>query len=237
MSRLLLLSNSTMPGTPFLSWPGPYIREFLAEEQGKLLFVPFAAVTFPYDDYSDTVCGAFGKLGYDISSIHRTENYHEAIKEAAGIVIGGGNTFALLNLLYHFDLIGIIREKVRWGTPFIGWSAGANVAGPTIMTTNDMPIIMPLSFEALDLVPFQINPHYTDFRQEGHGGESRRQRIEEFLTLNSDKRVVGLPEGTLLSVAKDRMMLEGKGEAVLFAFEKPVETFAAGTDLSFLLHP
>lgn len=235
MPRLLLLSNSTMAGTPFLSWPGPFIREFLAGEHEKLLFIPFAAVTFSYDEYSDAVTGAFGKLGYNMDSIHRTENYHEAVKEAAGIVIGGGNTFALLNLLYHFDLIGIIREKVRWGTPFIGWSAGANVACPTIMTTNDMPIIMPLSFEALDLVPFQINPHYTDFRQAGHGGESRRQRIEEFLTLNSDRRVVGLPEGTLLSVAKDQMTLEGEGEAVVFAYEKQAETITAGTDLSFLL--
>ena len=236
MSRLLLLSNSTLPGTPFLFWPGTFIREFLAEERGKLLFVPFAAVSFSYDEYSDAVIGAFGKLGYDIASIHRTENYHEAIKEAAGIVIGGGNTFALLNLLYHFDLIGLIREKVRWGTPFIGWSAGVNVACPTIMTTNDMPIIMPLSFEALDLVPFQINPHYTDFRQAGHGGESRRQRIEEFLTLNTDKRVVGLPEGSLLSVVENQLLLRGEGDAVLFAHEKPVETVTADADLSFLLH-
>src|SRR5690606_4154915 len=224
MPRLLLLSNSTMAGTPFLSWPGPFIREFLADEREKLLFIPFAAVTFAYDEYSDAVTQALGKLGYDIAGIHRTEDYQEAVKEAAAIVIGGGNTFALLNLLYHFDLIGIIREKVRWGTPFIGWSAGANVACPTIMTTNDMPIIMPLSFEALDLVPFQINPHYTDFRQAGHGGESRRQRIEEFLTLNSDRRVVGLPEGTLLSVTKDQMTLEGEGEAVVFAYEKQAET-------------
>lgn len=236
MSRLLLLSNSTMPGTPFLSWPDSFIREFLGEEKGKLLFIPFAAVSFSHDEYAVVVAEAFGKLGYDMSSIHRAENYQEAIEDAAGIVIGGGNTFALLNLLYHFDLLGPIREKVRWGAPFIGWSAGANVACPTIMTTNDMPIIMPLSFEALDLVPFQVNPHYTDFRQEGHGGESRRQRIEEFLTLNSDKRVVGLPEGTLLSVSKDRMLLKGEGEAVLFTFQKPAETFATGMDLSFLLH-
>lgn len=235
MSRLLLLSNSTMPGTPFLSWPGTSIREFLGKEHGKLLFIPFAAVTFSYDEYSDAVRGAFGKLGYDIASIHRTEDYHKAIKEAAGIVIGGGNTFALLNLLYHFDLIGLIREKVRWGIPFIGWSAGANVACPTIMTTNDMPIIMPLSFEALDLVPFQINPHYTDFRQADHGGESRRQRIEEFLTLNSDKRVIGLPEGSLLSLIENQVLLRGDADAMLFAHGKPVETLAPDDDLSFLL--
>ena len=235
MSRLLLLSNSTMPGTPFLSWPKPFIREFLGKERGRLVFIPFAAVGFSYDEYAAAVKGPFKEQGYDLTSIHVEKDYHEAIKTAAGIVIGGGNTFALLNLLYHFDLIGLIRERVRWGTPFIGWSAGANVACPTIMTTNDMPIIMPLSFEALDLVPFQINPHYTDFRQEGHGGESRRQRIEEFLTLNSDKRVVGLPEGTLLAVAKKRMMLKGKGDAVLFTFQKEAETLTQEMDLSFLL--
>lgn len=236
MSRLLLLSNSTLPGTPFLSWPEPFIEDFLAGEKGPLLFIPFAAVTLSYDEYYEAASQAFGRMGYELSSIHQAGNYDQAIRDAAGIVIGGGNTFALLNLLYHHDLVGIIREKVRWGVPYIGWSAGANVACPGIMTTNDMPIVMPLSFEALDLVPFQINPHYTDFRQPGHGGESREQRIREFLMLNTDKRVVGLPEGTLLSVGEQRMILKGHKSAALFIHDKPVETFEPGADLSFLLH-
>src|SRR5690606_39580468 len=235
MSRLLLLSNSTLPGGRFLAWPEAMIREALGDEKGELLFIPFAAVTFSYEEYTDAVKRSFAQWGYTIRGIQEHADYRRALQEAAAIVVGGGNTFALLNQLYHNDLVTLIREKVRWGLPYIGWSAGANVACPTIMTTNDMPIVMPLSFEALDLVPFQINPHYTDFRQAGHGGESRRQRIEEFLTLNSDRRVVGLPEGTLLSVTKDQMTLEGEGEAVVFAYEKQAETIATGTDLSFLL--
>lgn len=235
MSRLLLLSNSTLPGTPFLSWPATFVREFLGDERGNLLFIPFAAVTFSYDEYAKSVREAVARWGYEIESVHNSGNCRQAVNDAAAVVIGGGNTFALLNQLYRHGLVGLIKEKVRWGTPFIGWSAGANVACPTLMTTNDMPIVMPPSFDALNLVPFQINPHYTGFKQPGHGGETRRQRIDEFLTLNPTRRVIGLPEGMLLSVEENNLALKGSGTAVLFVHDKPPENFSAGDDVGVLL--
>jgi dipeptidase E len=167
-----------MPGTPFFSWPGKYVQDFLGVRPLKVLFIPFAAVTLSFDEYTSLTIKAFDKLGYSLKSIHLTENPEQAVKDAEALVIGGGNSFALLSRLYQLNLVGLIQDKMINGTPYVGWSAGANVACPTIMTTNDMPIIYPPSFEALNGVPFQINPHYTDFKQSGHGGETRQQRIE-----------------------------------------------------------
>lgn len=237
MPRLLLLSNSTLSGAPFLAWPEVFIREALADEKGDMLFIPFAAVTFSYTEYTDAVKRTFAQWGYTIRGIQEFDDYHRALQEAAAIVVGGGNTFALLNQLYHHDLVGLIRERVRWGLPYIGWSAGANVACPTIMTTNDMPIVMPLSFEALDLVPFQINPHFTDQQLPGHGGESRRQRLHEFLVMNPGRPVIGLPEGMLIDVLENRIALKGEGTAFLFQSDVAPVPLAPGADLSYLLRP
>lgn len=237
MSRLLLLSNSTLPGAPFLAWPEAMIRDALGEEAGELVFIPFAAVTFSYDEYTDAVKRAFSRWGYNVRGIQEHDDYRRALQEAAAIVVGGGNTFALLNQLYHHDLVALIREKVRWGLPYIGWSAGANVACPTIMTTNDMPIIMPLSFEALDLVPFQINPHFTDQQPPGHGGESRRQRLQEFLVMNPGRTVIGLPEGMLIDVFENRATLQGEGTAFLFESDASPVPLPSGADLSYLFRP
>ena len=235
MSRLLLLSNSTLPGASYLAWPEAMIREVLGDEKGDLLFVPFAAVTFSYEEYTNAVRRVFDKWGYTIRGIQERADYRQALQEAAAIVIGGGNTFALLNQLYHHDLVGLIREKVRWGLPYIGWSAGANVACPTIMTTNDMPVVLPLSFESLDLVPFQINPHFTDQQVQGHGGESRRQRLQEYLVMNPGRPVIGLPEGMLIDVFENRITLRGEGTAFLFEFDAAPVPLPSGTDLSHLL--
>jgi dipeptidase E len=235
MSRLLLLSNSTLPGTPFLAWPEAVIREALGDEKGELLFIPFAAVTFSYGEYIDIVRRVFTQWGYAIRSIHEHTDYRRALQESAAIIVGGGNTFALLNQLYHHDLIGLVREKVRWGLPYIGWSAGANIACPTIMTTNDMPIVRPLSFEALDLVPFQINPHFTDQKMPGHGGESRQQRLHEYLVMNPGRPVIGLPEGMLIDVLENRITLKGEGTAFLFAADIQPVPLPSGADLSYLM--
>lgn len=199
------------------------------------MFIPFAAVTFSYDEYAGAVSEAFDKMGYSVRSIHREKDFRQAVNDAPAIVVGGGNTFALLDALYRHDLVTLIGEKVRWGTPYIGWSAGSNVACPTLMTTNDMPIVSPASFDALNLVPFQINPHYTDFKQAGHGGETRQQRLAEFLAMNPKQRVVGLPEGMLLERDENTLQLKGNGNAVLFVFDMPPGEIAPGTDLSFLL--
>lgn len=231
----LLLSNSTMPGQNFFTWPRQYVKETLTPGM-NVLFIPFAAVTFSFDDYEAIVHKAFSEMGFTLRSIHRDADPVLAVEKADSIAIGGGNTFALLSRLCERRLLQPIREKVKTGTPYIGWSAGSNVACPTIMTTNDMPVMQPPSFEALDLVPFQINPHYTEFRQPGHGGETRMERLKEFLVLNPHRKVIGLPEGTLLHVTDEAVILKGTGEAKLFSSAKPVMTLPIGADLKHFLY-
>jgi len=213
--KLLLLSNSTLPGEPYLGWPREHIRKFLANaggpERKRIAFVPFAAVTLPMDEYARTTAEVFAELGHDLFGLHTETDKVKALAHADAVAVGGGNSFQLLRALYGAELVRAIRVKVMGGMPYMGWSAGSNVACPTIMTTNDMPITEPPSLRALGVVPFQINPHYTEKRIEGHGGESRDQRIAEFLALNPRAVVVGLREGALLNVHGDLMSVEGTG--------------------------
>jgi dipeptidase E len=224
-----------MPGTPFFAWPKPYITQFLAGIEGKGLFIPFAAVTFSFDEYEQIVKQAFSEMGFELSSFHQLKDKQRAIEEASFIAVGGGNSFALLSRMYEFDLLELVREKVEDGTPYLGWSAGANLSCPTIKTTNDMPIVQPVSLDALNLVPFQINPHYHELKFEGQGGETRKDRLNEFLVLNPDKRVIGLPEGMLLERQDDTLTLKGSGEAKLYEANKSLQTIKAEADVSFLL--
>ena len=182
--RLLLLSNSTNPGQEYLEHALPWLSGLLGDDVQRVLFVPFAGVTFPWDAYAGKVRQSFEEIGYDLDSIHDAENSIAAVQNAEAIAIGGGNTFRLAQQLHEKHLVEPIRERVREGIPFMGWSAGSNVAGPSIRTTNDMPIVEPPTFEALDLVPFQINPHYTDVHPPGHQGETRADRLAEFIELN-----------------------------------------------------
>ena len=214
--KLLLLSNSTMPGQPFFTWPKPYVSE-LIKAKTRVLFIPYAAVTFSFDEYTSAVKNAFGDIGIEVCGIHQENSPAQALRDAGVIVTGGGNTFALLARLCEHNLLPLMRERIQHGVPYIGWSAGANIACPTIMTTNDMPIIQPPSFEALQLIPYQINPHYTEYKAPGHGGETRMQRIEEFLTVNPASKVIGLPEGMLLHGEQQRLVLKGTGTARLFS--------------------
>lgn len=224
-----------MPGTPFFTWPRPWVKEFLKTDVKKLLFIPFAAVTFSFDEYEEKVKEVFETLGYDVQSIHRQKDKAQAVAQAEAIITGGGNTFALLARMYELDLLEVVRKKIRAGAPYIGWSAGANLACPTIMTTNDMPVIKPPTFEALDLVPFQINPHYHELKFEGQGGETRKERLDEFLVMNPSKKIIGLPEGMLLQRNGDNLVLHGTGVAKLYQHGLPVEDLQAGRNLSFLL--
>jgi dipeptidase E len=235
MIQTLLLSNSTMPGTEFFSWPKPWVRKFLGDRDKRLIFIPFAAVTITFREYEEKVKEVFMQMGYSITSIHGIRDKKLAINQAEGIVAGGGNTFALLSRLYEEDLVMTISEQVKKGTPYIGWSAGANLGGPTIMTTNDMPIVQPQSFRALDLVPFQINPHYHELKFENQGGETRRERLEEFLVVNPEKKVIGLPEGMLLHREGNTLFLRGSGIAKLYQAAKPVQELKPDQDLSYLL--
>ncbi len=172
-------------------------KEFLGKNPVKALFIPYAAVTFSYDEYEEKVSKRFIESGHEIISIHRSVDPVAAIRMAQAIVVGGGNTWKLLKMIRDNNLIDIVRQKVQEGTPYIGWSAGTNVACPTIKTTNDMPVVEPDSFGAFSLIPFQINPHYTDHNPPGHAGETREQRIEEFIEENPDTYVAGLREGTV----------------------------------------
>ena len=233
--RLLLISNSTNPGEQYLGYAGEYIKEFLGEEPIKALFIPYAAVTFSFDEYEKKVSERFKEIGHEIISIHNFNDPVSALKEAAAIVVGGGNTWKLLKMLGDKNLIDIIRHKVTDGSPYIGWSAGANVACPTIKTTNDMPVVEPDSFAAFNLVPFQINPHYTDLNLPGHAGETREQRIEEFIEANPAIYVAGLREGTMLMLENETLRLNGPKNIRIFRKGSIPTEYGASDDLSFLL--
>jgi len=230
--RLLLISNSTLHGSGYLDHAEGEIRDFLGE-LNHVLFVPFALLD--RDKYTATARARFQKMGYELTSIHSAANPAQAVKETDAMFIGGGNTFRLLKALYDFDLLDVIRERVDAGMPYIGSSAGSNMACPTIRTTNDMPIVQPASFNALGLVPFQINPHYLDPDPNSrHMGETREERIIQFLEEN-ETPVVGLREGAMLRIENGEIILRGSTGARIFrrGFE-PLE-FTPGAKLNELL--
>jgi dipeptidase E len=233
--QLLLLSNSTMAGQPYLDYPKRAIKEFLGTAPVKALFLPFAGVTLSWDDYESRVKARFNEIGHDVISIHRFRNPVKALNEAEALVVGGGNTWSLLRHIHDAGLIEPVRNKILAGTKYVGWSAGANVACPTIMTTNDMPIVDPSGFHAFHLVPFQINPHYLDANPEGHGGETREERIREFIAVNQRVYVAGLREGCMLHVDGSSMHMKGISGLRLFRYNCEPREIAAGEDLSFLL--
>jgi dipeptidase E len=233
--RLLLISNSTNPGEPYLDYPKNNIRDFLGVKRVKGLFIPYAAVTFTYEAYEEKVNERFRETGHEVISIHRFADPLAAIRTAEAIVVGGGNTWKLLKTIRENRLIDAIREKVNTGTPYIGWSAGSNMACPTIKTTNDMAIVEPDSFIAFNLIPFQINPHYLDANPEGHAGETREQRIEEFIEENPGIIVAGLREGTMLLREGNKMSLIGKRKMRIFKKGQTPQEMGAEDDLSFLL--
>jgi dipeptidase E len=233
--RLLLLSNSTNYGEEYLRHPLSAIRSFLGEGCKRVLFVPFAGVRMSYDDYAAKVRERFREIGYELDSVHESGDAARAVAEAEAIAVGGGNTFHLLRGLYEANLLEVIRARVSNGTPYVGWSAGSNVACPTIKTTNDMPVVEPPSFDALSLVPFQINPHYTEAVVPNHNGETRKERLLEFIEANPQMTVVGLREGTALRIEGDRVSLLGDKSAVVFRKGEEPEEFGSSDSLQFLL--
>ena len=233
--RLLLISNSTNAGEEYLDYPKEEIGRFLGEKSVKALFIPYAAVTFSFSDYEKKVQNRFREVGHDIESIHNYPDPVKAIEETEAIVVGGGNTWQLLKIIIDNRLIEPVRNKVFEGTPYIGWSAGSNMACPTIRTTNDMPILEPGAFNAFNLIPFQINPHYLDANPDGHAGETRQQRIEEFLVVNPGIYVAGLREGTMLLLENNKLRLIGPRKLRLFRKGDEPTEFSEKDDLSFLL--
>jgi dipeptidase E len=225
--RLLLVSNSTSFGGGYLDHCAEAIRSFLGPRVGRVVFVPYAI--FDRDGYASAARARFERMGFGLDSIHDSPGGPaRAIEGAEALFIGGGNTFRLLNELAHRELIAAIRSRVLAGLPYIGSSAGSNVACPTIKTTNDMPIVEPPSFDALGLVPFNINPHYLDADPESrHMGETRDQRIAEFHEEN-DPPVIGLREGSWLLVEDGRVTLGGTTGARLFRRGQPTREVANG---------
>lgn len=234
--RLLLLSNSMNYGQEFLEHAISDIKDFLGAEVKRVLFVPFAGVTRSYDEFAAAVRGRFEEMGYLLNSVHEAADPVKAVQSAEAVAVGGGNTFHLLRELYATGLMESIRERVEAGAlPYIGWSAGSNVACPTIRTTNDMPIVEPASFNALNLVPFQINPHYTDEKLTAHSGETREQRLAEFIKANPDVTVVGLREGSILRIEGRVIKLLGEKTARLFKSGEDAREIEPADSLEFLL--
>ena len=233
--KLLLISNSTNAGEAYLDYPKKELGDFF-KGIDEVMFVPYAAVTFTYDAYLEKVQARFSELGIRVRSVHREANPALAIMSAKGIVVGGGNTFRLAQMMQREGLVEAIRLRVTdEGIPYAGWSAGSNMACPTIGTTNDMPIVQPESFRAIGAVKFQINPHYLDANPAGHAGETREQRIREYIEANPRRWVAGLREGCMLRYDGGR--LELIGGRPMRMFRKGVEPFEVepGGDLSFLL--
>ncbi len=241
--KLLLISNSTNFGEAYLGWPREYIKDFMAPTGVKnILFVPYAGVSLDaesleksFDAYEKRVQGVFAELGLNIYSIHKEADPVAAVEKAEAIAVGGGNTFHLVAMMHETKIMDAIRKRVLKGMPYMGWSAGSNVACPALKTTNDMPITEPANFDCLNVIPFQINPHYLDTNPDGHGGETREQRIEEFLTVNRKMTVAGLREASLFWVEDDKIELKGSKPMRLFKFGQQPKEFEVGSDIKFLL--
>jgi dipeptidase E len=230
--RILLISNSTVYGGDYLDHVESEIKSFVGPNK-SVLFFPFAL--FDREVYAAKARARFAKMGLACESVHQVNDPKRAIEGTDAIFVGGGNTFRLLKALQDSDLIEPIRRCVRGGTPYIGSSAGSNVAAPTIKTTKDMPIVQPPTFEALGLVPFQISPHYLDPDPAStHMGETQEERILQYLEEN-DLRVIGLREGSMLAVDGAAMTLKGVTAARLFERGRPPLEHPPGARLDHLL--
>eukprot|EP00730_Choanoeca_flexa_P018295 TRINITY_DN8888_c0_g1_i1.p1 TRINITY_DN8888_c0_g1~~TRINITY_DN8888_c0_g1_i1.p1 ORF type:complete len:258 (+),score=58.66 TRINITY_DN8888_c0_g1_i1:56-829(+) len=243
--RCLLISNSTTHPSGYLDHCAPMMKSFLGDAVKSILFVPFALDDC--DEYAATAKKRFETMGYGCTSLHEASDKPAAVKEAQAMFIGGGNTFRLLTKLHNFKVIEPIRQRVAEGMPYMGasagspaafvlWHVGSNVACPGIFTTNDMPIVQPPTFEALNLVPFQINAHYLEPDPKStHKGETRKQRIDQFHE-ESSTPVLGLPEGMMLRVEGDEATLLGMDRPVrIFQQGKAMETAKVNDRVDFLL--
>jgi len=228
MKNALLISASSYQDTGYLRHCKNWVKDFLGESgKEEILFIPYAGVRRSNDEYEQKVIDRLKNK--NIKSIHHYEDKISAIKNANSIAVGGGNTFMLLYTLYKLNLIEPIKEAVANGTKYFGWSAGANIAGKTMMTTNDMPIIMPKSFDSLNIFPYQINPHFISGKLAGHNGESREERLEEFLIANPNDTIYALPEGTALLIEGNEAEVIGYSEILKFEYQKEIEKIEVGT--------
>lgn len=234
MKQMIIASTSTLHGSGYLNYLLEELTLFF-KNTDTVLFIPYARPGgISYDEYTQKVQEAFSQIGKRVQGIHTFSNPKDAVKNAKAIFVGGGNTFVLLYQLYRNDVIGTLQDVIQNGTPYLGTSAGSNICGLTINTTNDMPIVYPPSFKSLGIVPFNINPHYLDpDNNSKHMGETRETRIQEFHAFNSQP-VIGLREGSWLKVDGNFIILEGELEARIFEYNKAPYEVETGTDLSRL---
>jgi dipeptidase E len=234
MKNILLASTSTMYGSSFLEYLLPELKHHFKGCK-TILFIPYArSGGMTHEEYTVKVALTFGKINIEVKGIHEFENPVEAIENAEGIFTGGGNTFVLVSQLYNYKIMEVLAKKIKSGTPYLGTSAGSNIAGLTMQNTNDMPIVYPPSFQTLGMIPFNLNPHYIDVDQPlNHMGETREDRINEFHTFNSIP-VLGLREGSWLEIKGETIHLKGKYKARLFRQNQEPEELESGTNLSDL---
>jgi dipeptidase E len=239
MKKILAFSSSRAGNGGFLQTVVPVVSSFLGKQPSEIVFLPFASVKNDYGDYTNVVRQAFDGTQFNISGATRADAKSQ-LENADVIMVGGGNTFKLLHHLYAHGLLDLVKKKVDEGTPYVGWSAGANITGPTIGTTNDMPIIEPPGFRSFGFFPFQLNPHYANFKLAGHNGESRDDRLEEYAIMNPGTRIIGLPEGSVLKLEGKQLTYVGSEPAVIFHTEAGDTAVRrrevpGDEDLSFLL--
>jgi dipeptidase E len=234
MKNIIIASTSTIHGSEFLEYLLDNLKYFF-RKTNDILFIPYARPSgISYDAYTEKASLAFKKIDKNIKGIHEFENPVKAIQDAKGVFVGGGNTFVLVNQLYKNNLISELQHVVNNGTPYLGTSAGSNICGLTLNTTNDMPIVYPPSFKTLSLVPFNINPHYLDpDTTNKHMGETRETRIQEFHKFNTQP-VIGLREGSYLHVLGEHITLKGEYTARVFEQNKVPYELDSNSDLSHL---
>ena len=233
MKNLIVASTSTIHGGTYLSYLFPEIAQLFSETE-EVLFIPYARPSgISHNKYTEIAQEAFSKIGKKVIGIHSLENPVEAVNNAKGIFIGGGNTFVLVSELYRKNTLEVLRKVIFDGLPYLGTSAGSNICGITMNTTNDMPILYPPSFKTLGIVPFNINPHYLDPDPSSkHMGETRETRINEFHT-QSTIPVIGIREGSWLQVKNDTILLKGTHSARIFEQNKKPYEIETETILKF----
>lgn len=234
MKNLVIASTSTVYNGEYLDYLMDELAQLFADCQ-TIIFIPYARPGgISHDDYSAKVQAAFSKINKKVLGLHEFDNPAEAISKAEGIFTGGGNTFLLVTQLYENNVMKILSETLKKGTPYLGTSAGSNITGVSMQTTNDMPIMYPPSFATLNVIPFNLNPHYLDpDTNSKHMGETRETRIKEFHAFNSTA-VLGLREGSWLRVNGEQIVLKGDLPARLFRKDETPIEIESGTDLSFL---
>lgn len=234
MKSIIIASTSTVHGGSYLDYLLPTLQQHFKNCK-SILFIPFArSGGITHDEYTAKVAQAFATINIAVKGIHEFENAENAIKNAEGIFTGGGNTFLLVTQLYQHNIMQTLSETVKNGTPYLGTSAGSNICGLSMQTTNDMPIVYPPSFQTLGLIPFNLNPHYLDpDTNSTHMGETRETRIKEFHAFNSIP-VLGLREGSWLEVKGNKITLKGDLSARLFLKNQTPEELKTETDLSNL---